>query len=276
MFVEVIFDDGRKTNDPVLAIRMLVTSPVNAGSRTSARFVHGQVSSASIPVSTATSIHKIARGYAACWAVQRRARGGGRDQFRLANTFVASLPFISSVLWLTSSPRPHTYYPPPPPPQGSREGSWNHSVRLQRKLGLRLRVLALIDPDLDRANKRIKEQTQVLPTAWTDTRAFPDAASAAQALEGANIRLIINGTPPFLRGTMQPGADLDKTLLQAFPSAKAMLIEKPVAALPPTEGGRAELVQLMKEHNRVVGVGYMLRYLKGALLDASHSLCAYT
>lgn len=115
--MEVIFDDGRKTNDPVLAIRMLVTSPVNAGSRTSARFVHGQVSSASIPVSTATSIHKIARGYAACWAVQRRARGGGRDQFRLANTFVASLPFISSVLWLTSSPRPHTYYPPPPPPK---------------------------------------------------------------------------------------------------------------------------------------------------------------
>lgn len=38
---------------------------------------------------------------------------------------------------------------------GTPEGPWNHSIRLERKLGDRLRVVAVIDPNTDAAHEKV-------------------------------------------------------------------------------------------------------------------------
>lgn len=53
---------------------------------------------------------------------------------------------------------------------GSDEGPWNHSFRLEHKLGPRLKVVALIDPSASRAEAAltIKRNSFVL-SAYKDT-----------------------------------------------------------------------------------------------------------
>lgn len=53
---------------------------------------------------------------------------------------------------------------------GSDEGPWNHSFRLEHKLGPRLKVVALIDPSAARADSAltIKRNSFVL-SAYKDT-----------------------------------------------------------------------------------------------------------
>lgn len=41
---------------------------------------------------------------------------------------------------------------------GSPEGPWNHSIRLERKLGPRLHVVALIDPVRENAEKVLRQK----------------------------------------------------------------------------------------------------------------------
>lgn len=57
---------------------------------------------------------------------------------------------------------------------GSDEGPWNHSFRLEHKLGPRLKVVALIDPSKARADAalQIKRDSFVL-SAYKDTIVYP-------------------------------------------------------------------------------------------------------
>lgn len=57
---------------------------------------------------------------------------------------------------------------------GSDEGPWNHSFRLEHKLGPRLKVVALIDPSAQRADAAltIKRNSFVL-SAYKDTVVYP-------------------------------------------------------------------------------------------------------
>lgn len=53
---------------------------------------------------------------------------------------------------------------------GSDAGPWNHSFRLEHKLGPRLKVTALIDPNTDRANAILeKKRASFVEPAYRDT-----------------------------------------------------------------------------------------------------------
>lgn len=67
---------------------------------------------------------------------------------------------------------------------GSHEGPWNHSFRLEHKLGPRLKVTALIDPDVERARGVIdlKCQTFVKP-AYENTVVYKSLDDYHQALK---------------------------------------------------------------------------------------------
>ncbi|EPQ28407.1 uncharacterized protein PFL1_04234 [Pseudozyma flocculosa PF-1] len=151
---------------------------------------------------------------------------------------------------------------------GSPEGPWNHTLRLERILGDRLRVLALIDPDTSRCASRIDEKTSSSPTSssWSACRAFANIDDASTALAGQSIDLIVVGCPPHFRGTTTPGKDTDVLVSRAFPRAGSILVEKPVAAVDP-KGGEChaalkEMHVWSQANGEALGVGYMLRYSK--------------
>jgi hypothetical protein len=72
------------------------------------------------------------------------------------------------------------------------------------------------------------------------------------------MRLVIDGFQPVMRGSTQPGRNLEMQLIKLFPDA-ALFIEKPISSSEFTE------VDKVKEalKGKTVSVGYMLRYLKG-------------
>lgn len=158
---------------------------------------------------------------------------------------------------------------------GSREGSWNHTRRLEALLGHQLLVVALVDPNLERAQGRIADkrasQERHVAAAWAATEAFTDVASARHCLTtvpGRNIDLVVLGCPPHFRGTTLKGSDTDVEALSVFGyRARTFLVEKPIAALDPAAGQCEKVVNLFsawQQRSRgFVGVGYMLRYLKG-------------
>lgn len=154
---------------------------------------------------------------------------------------------------------------------GSVEGPWNHSLRLEKHLGSRLKVLSIIDPDTSKSQSRIQSKLstkEVSSESWSSTLCHSNPKEASAELgEDAEIHLIINGSPPHFRGSTQEGKDLDLILLECFPKAKGIFIEKPVSALEPEQSGIKEvevkLREWMKESGGIVGVGYVLRYLKG-------------
>lgn len=68
------------------------------------------------------------------------------------------------------------------------------------------------------------------------------------------------GAPPFARGTDIPGRDLELQLVEAFPRC-ALFVEKPVSSGP--EDACRRVADVLEKSGTLVGVGYMLRYLKG-------------
>jgi hypothetical protein len=54
---------------------------------------------------------------------------------------------------------------------GSDEGPWNHSFRFEHKLGPRLKVIALIDPAIERAHSVLRKKCEsFVVSAYQDTR----------------------------------------------------------------------------------------------------------
>lgn len=72
---------------------------------------------------------------------------------------------------------------------GSVEGPWNHSRRLESKLGTSLRVVGLVDPDQSRAAAALagKQASDAAP-AYASCKTFSTVAEAAESLS--------NGLPP--------------------------------------------------------------------------------
>lgn len=144
---------------------------------------------------------------------------------------------------------------------GSDEGPWNHSFRLEHKLGPRLKVVALIDPSAQRADAAltIKRNSFVL-SAYKDTIVYPSFEDYVKNRpEGENPHAIWVGSPPAFRGREEAGRDLEKHLVEAFPET-AIFIEKPVSTGPVDEA--FAIAKLLDKSNNIVSVGYMLRYLK--------------
>ncbi|RDX50191.1 hypothetical protein OH76DRAFT_1402655 [Lentinus brumalis] len=147
---------------------------------------------------------------------------------------------------------------------GSVEGPWNHTLRLERILGPRLRVVGLIDVDETRATAalapKLESESQATRAAWSACRLFATVADAALALSPEQIpQIAVVGAPPFARGGDVPGRDLEQQLVSAFPGC-ALFVEKPVSSGPEDVCWR--VAKVLEDSRAIVGVGYMLRYLK--------------
>ncbi|TBU23246.1 putative oxidoreductase C terminal-domain-containing protein [Dichomitus squalens] len=148
---------------------------------------------------------------------------------------------------------------------GSVEGPWNHTSRLEKILTSRLRIVALVDPDQSRAFAALQSKlASAVAGVWKDCNLFPSVFEAAASLSPECVpQIAIVGAPPFARGTDIAGRDLELQLLKAFPAC-ALFIEKPVSSGPEEASWR--VAQALATHGTLVGVGYMLRYLKAVQL----------
>ncbi|KAI0647674.1 putative oxidoreductase C terminal-domain-containing protein [Trametes meyenii] len=143
---------------------------------------------------------------------------------------------------------------------GSVEGPWNH-VRYYRILGPRLRVVALVDIDVSRAQAAIDAKLRSpAAEAYAQCKAFPTVVDAARFLLSVKPQVAIVGAPPFARGTDIVGRDLELQLVEAFPTC-ALFVEKPVSS--GSEDACWRVADVLAKKHALVGVGYMLRYLKG-------------
>lgn len=134
------------------------------------------------------------------------------------------------------TPRDMNHYPPPEPGSdfsivmvgagnimfGSDEGPWNHSFRFEHKLGPRLKVAALIDPNTERANNVLAEKCKsFVVSAYKDTKVYKTIDEYYAALKaGKHVppRAIVVGCPPAYRGGVTKGNDLELTLIKLFPT----------------------------------------------------------
>jgi len=146
---------------------------------------------------------------------------------------------------------------------GSDEGPWNHSFRLEHKLGPRLKVVALIDPSTARAEKVLEGKRQsFVESAYRDTQVYKtieDYHAATQSGKNKQPHAIVIGCPPAYRGGITKGTDLELHLLKLFPKT-AYFIEKPVGT--GTVEAAKQVTKSLIENGNVVSVGYMLRYLR--------------
>ncbi|KAL7424040.1 hypothetical protein Q5752_001625 [Cryptotrichosporon argae] len=146
---------------------------------------------------------------------------------------------------------------------GSDEGPWNHSFRLEHKLGPRLKVTALIDPNESRARAVLDAKcASFVESAYKDTKIFKtieDYSADLKKQKAADPHAIVIGCPPAYRGGTTKGTDLEVQLLHHFPKV-AYFVEKPVGT--GTVEAAKQVTDLLVKNGNVVSVGYMLRYLR--------------
>ncbi|KAI0027690.1 putative oxidoreductase C terminal-domain-containing protein [Vararia minispora EC-137] len=148
---------------------------------------------------------------------------------------------------------------------GSDEGPWNHSFRFEHKLGPRLKVVALIDPNTERAHAVLAAKCATfVRSAYEATRVYKSLDEFVRDVTPALApRVVVVGSPPMFRGTMQHGRDIELQILKAFPGV-ALFLEKPVATGPAAEIAECfKVAETIKASGSVCSVGYMLRYLRG-------------
>ncbi|OBZ68816.1 hypothetical protein A0H81_10998 [Grifola frondosa] len=111
---------------------------------------------------------------------------------------------------------------------GSVEGPWNHTLRLESILPSRLKVVAIVDPDIERATSALAAKlSSKAAEAYKGCQICPTVAAAASLLlPEQSPRLVIVGAPPSARGTDLPGQDLELQILKGFPRC-ALFVEKP-------------------------------------------------
>jgi len=147
---------------------------------------------------------------------------------------------------------------------GSDEGPWNHSFRLEHKLGPRLKVVALIDPAIERATAVLQKKCETfVKSAYESTRVFRTLDDFVKVMARKDTpRAVIVGSPPLFRGTLQPGRDIEMQIMKHFPGV-AMFIEKPIATGVFGEIEESyKISKAIQDNQTICSVGYMLRYLK--------------
>ncbi|KAF9630910.1 hypothetical protein BFW01_g1781 [Lasiodiplodia theobromae] len=146
---------------------------------------------------------------------------------------------------------------------GNDNVHWNHSLRIERYLGSRLDVVGIVDPSEDRVIKVLaQKRTSSAASCYLRTQRFDglDEAAATLKANGVSPKLIILAVPPHLRGTLEPGHNLEEQVIKAFGKSPAIFCEKPVSTARPHEV--VAVVELLERSGNVISVGYMLRYLK--------------
>ncbi|KAF5315978.1 hypothetical protein D9611_004639 [Ephemerocybe angulata] len=147
---------------------------------------------------------------------------------------------------------------------GSPEGPWNHSFRLEHKLGPRLKVVGLVDPNTERARETLaKKCDSFVVSAYKDTRVCKNLDEFLQVMTPKERpHAAIVGSPPMFRGTVQQGRDIEAQLMKHFPGLP-LFVEKPVTTGPLEEVKETyEIAKRISDSHTICSVGYMLRYLK--------------
>ena len=137
-------------------------------------------------------------------------------------------------------------------------------TRSRSKLGPRLKVVALIDPAIDRATAVLQKKCETfVRSAYENTRVFKTLEDFVRNMSPKDTpRAVIVGSPPMFRGTLQSGRDIEIQIMKYFPGV-AMFIEKPAATGPASELPEAFAVaKAINESGTLCSVGYMLRYLR--------------
>lgn len=147
---------------------------------------------------------------------------------------------------------------------GSDEGPWNHSFRFEHKLGPRLKVVAIIDPAVDRAAATLAKKCETfVRSAYENTRVFRNLDEFVKNVSRKDSpQAFVVGSPPMFRGSTQSGRDIELQILKHFPGVP-LFIEKPVATGPVNELPEAfKVADAIREAGTICSVGYMLRYLR--------------
>ncbi|WWC99663.1 hypothetical protein V866_006567 [Kwoniella sp. B9012] len=152
---------------------------------------------------------------------------------------------------------------------GTPEGPWNIAKRAEQKLGSRLVVDAVIEVVPTRAEEALKiKRDGPHKESYKNTVILPSVAEFKKLVDEGTAkepRAIFVATPPTVRGSTQPGKDLEIQLNKAFPNI-AIFFEKPVATGQPWEESVGEALKvseyLKKNHKAPISIGYVLRYLK--------------
>lgn len=146
---------------------------------------------------------------------------------------------------------------------GSDEGPWDHSFRLENKLGPRLKVVAIIDPNEQVAQQRLDvKRSSFVEAAYRNTRichSLEDFVTTMKDHERPHAFVV--GSPAAFRGSTKQGRDFEMQVLKFFPKdTPAMFIEKPLSADTVPEA--LTVAKALVDSKAVVSVGYFLRYLR--------------
>lgn len=144
---------------------------------------------------------------------------------------------------------------------GSPEGPWNHSIRLEKKLGERLQVVALVEP-FEQVSADVLKMKRASPAsaAYKDTAVYTTVEEFISATTPeTRPHAIWIGTPPSSRGSTQPGRNIEALLADGLPGV-SLFVEKPISTSSVEE--TMLVSRYIADKCPTVSVGYMMRYLK--------------
>ena len=125
------------------------------------------------------------------------------------------------------------------------------------KLGLRLKVVALIDPATERAAAVLQKKCDsFVVSAYRDTRVYKTLDDFVKNVTPKERpRAFVIGSPPMFRGTLQSGRDIEMQIQKHFPGV-AMFIEKPIATGDKSEIDESfKVAKFISESGAIVSVG---------------------
>lgn len=140
----------------------------------------------------------------------------------------------------------------------------------QSKLGRRLKVVALIDPAVERAKAVLQKKCDsFVVSAYQDTRVYKTLDDFVRAMTPKERpRAVIVGSPPMFRGTLQAGRDIEMQILKHFPGV-ALFIEKPIATGPVHELEESfQIAKTIQDTKTICSVGLVVVTHYEPLLDS--------
>lgn len=136
---------------------------------------------------------------------------------------------------------------------------YRFSAVISSKLGPRLKIVALIDPNVTRAKEVLqKKRATFVRSAYEDTRVY---ATLDEFIKDMNSNqapcVFVVGSPPMFRGSTQSGRNVEMQIVKHFPGV-ALFVEKPVATGPSSEIGEAfKVAKFINKSGIICSVGYV-------------------
>lgn len=128
---------------------------------------------------------------------------------------------------------------------------------LNSKLGPRLKVVGLIDPNTVRAEETLeKKRSSFVVSAYQNTRVCKTLEEFIQQMApNEKLHAAIIGSPPMFRGTMQKGRNIEAQLLEYFPGLP-LFVEKPITTGPLDEIREThQVAKMISDSKTICSVG---------------------